>query len=53
MTTVFLYCYCGQRDNGQSRPVAIGSGGLQAKVACRKKNLGLTEQLPGLPELVL
>ena len=53
MTTVFLYRHGGKRDNGQARPVAVGGAGFQPQVACRKKNLGLTEQLSGLPEFML
>ena len=53
MTTVFLYRDGRKRDNGQARPVALGCAGFQPQVACRQKNLGLTEQFSGLPELVL
>ena len=53
MTPVFLYRDGRKRDNGQARPVALGGAGLQPQVACRKQNLGLTEQLSGLSEFML
>src|SRR3989344_5250216 len=53
MTAVFLHRDGRKRDNGQARPVAVGGTGFQPQVACRQKNLGLTEQLSGLPEFML